>query len=169
MSRHLDRFPTHRIQAMGPLHQRRLLRPPRPRPWTRAPRLTLRAIRSRSSLGSSPATKNSWRNSTAPRTPSPPSCTHGEALGWFRRVLITGQNGHATGRLGIVLFVRPTRPTRRNQRDLRTGHRPDEGRDLPSQATDSNAPLHPGRSPKAGDAGPQKLGTTGPQKLGTAH
>ena len=32
----------------------------------------------------------------------------GEELGWFRRVLITGKNGRATGRLGIVLFRRPT-------------------------------------------------------------
>jgi hypothetical protein len=40
----------------------------------------------------------------------------GEALGWFRRVLITAQNGHATGRLGIVLFVRPTsRPVATNE------------------------------------------------------
>jgi hypothetical protein len=32
----------------------------------------------------------------------------GESLGWFRRVLIPGRHGRATGRLGIVLFVRPT-------------------------------------------------------------
>lgn len=32
----------------------------------------------------------------------------GESLGWFRRVLIPGRHGRATGRLGFVLFVRPT-------------------------------------------------------------
>jgi hypothetical protein len=32
----------------------------------------------------------------------------GEQLGWFRRILITGRHGLATGRLGIVLFVRPS-------------------------------------------------------------
>lgn len=36
----------------------------------------------------------------------------GESLGWFRRVLVPGRHGRATGRLGFVLFVRPTdRPT----------------------------------------------------------
>lgn len=32
----------------------------------------------------------------------------GESLGWFRRVLVPGRHGRATGRLGFVLFVRPT-------------------------------------------------------------
>jgi hypothetical protein len=32
----------------------------------------------------------------------------GEQLGWFRRALIPGRYGRATGRLGIVLFIRPT-------------------------------------------------------------
>jgi hypothetical protein len=32
----------------------------------------------------------------------------GEALGWFRRVLIPGRHGHPTARLGFVLFRRPT-------------------------------------------------------------
>jgi hypothetical protein len=32
----------------------------------------------------------------------------GEQLGWFRRALIPGRHGRATGRLGIVLFIRPT-------------------------------------------------------------
>jgi hypothetical protein len=40
----------------------------------------------------------------------------GESRGWFRRVLIPGRHGRATGRLGIVLLVRPTdRPVANDQ------------------------------------------------------
>src|SRR5262249_32576335 len=31
----------------------------------------------------------------------------GESLGWFRRALVPGRHGRATGRLGITLFIRP--------------------------------------------------------------
>jgi hypothetical protein len=32
----------------------------------------------------------------------------GESRGWFRRALVPGRHGRATGRIGIVLFLRPT-------------------------------------------------------------
>ena len=101
----------------------------------------------------------------------------GESLGWFRRVLVPGRHGQATGRLGIVLFCPAHRPARRHAGDLRPGRRPDAGRDPPRlrpiPATDPPLPRSdsPGIgdrwSPGIGDRGPQELGTIGPQKLGT--
>ncbi len=94
-----------------------------------------------------------------------------ELAGWGRRVLIPGGHGRATGRLGFVLFIRPTdRPVatpasfdqavKMMLADInRTKGRP---RTVPF------ASHEPERSPIPGDRGPQILGTDAPQILGTA-
>ena len=97
--------------------------------------------------------------------------TRYERAGWGRRVLIPAGPGRATGRLGFVLFVRPTNrpvatPASFDQvvkmmlADIhRTKGRP---RTVPF------APPGPDRSPIPGHRGPQFLGTDAPQILGTA-
>ncbi len=103
----------------------------------------------------------------------------GESRGWFRRVLVPGRHGRATGRLGIVLFVRPSEPAtsplpRPSTRSpTRSGRHPPRFGTLPDPP---NPPLPRPDSPRIGRRrppgfghhGPQKLGTTGPQKLGSA-
>ena len=89
----------------------------------------------------------------------------GEQLGWFRRALIPGRHGRATGRLGIVLFIRPTdRPVatpetfdlvvdrmRAEIRRGRPGRRPGT---LPFPRSDSPC-IGRRRHPGIGDHGPQ--------------
>jgi hypothetical protein len=97
--------------------------------------------------------------------------TRYELAGWGRRALIPGGHGRATGRLGFVLFVRPTnRPVATpasfdqivqmmHAAITRTKNRP---RTIPFASPE------PDRSPISGDRGPQILGNDGPQILGTA-
>ena len=97
--------------------------------------------------------------------------TRYELAGWGRRVLIPAGPGRATGRLGFVLFVRPTNRPVANPASFdqvvkmmladinRTKGRP---RTVPF------APAEPDRSPIPGHRGPQFLGTDAPQILGTA-
>jgi hypothetical protein len=88
--------------------------------------------------------------------------TRGEALGWFRRVLIPGRHGRATARLGFVLFRRPTsRPvatddtfdqvvTQMTAEIRRTDHHP-------------STVLFRAEAPERTVGGPQKLGTAVPR------
>ena len=86
----------------------------------------------------------------------------GEQRGWFRRALIPGQHGRATGRIGIVLFIRPTdRPVATPQtfdqvvHQMRAEIRRGQSRSRP-QTLPFPAPI------------PRESATTGPQELGTA-
>lgn len=90
----------------------------------------------------------------------------GESLGWFRRVLVPGSHGRATGRLAIVLFVRPT------DRAVATPETFDQVVDLIRAEIRRGSP--PGRAPRtlpfpapipreSASDGPQNLGTTAPK------
>ena len=87
----------------------------------------------------------------------------GEELGWFRRVLTPGRHGRATGRLGIVLLIRPTdRPVAtpetfdRVVEQIRAEIRRGSARSRPPRTLPFPAPL------------PREAATTGPQESGTA-
>ena len=100
----------------------------------------------------------------------------GEQRGWFRRVLVPGRHGRATGRLGIVLFIRPTdRPVATPETfdqvvdlmraEIRRGRpgRPAQDPPLPrSDSPESAGRRHPGiwgpRSPKIGHRRSPKIG-----------
>jgi hypothetical protein len=93
----------------------------------------------------------------------------GESLGWFRRVLVPGRHGRATGRLAIVLFVRPT------DRDVATPETFDQVVDLIRAEIRRGSP--PGRAPRtlpfpapipreSANLGPQNLGTADPRNWG---
>jgi hypothetical protein len=101
-------------------------------------------------------------------------CTHntlaailnrGESLGWFRRVLVPGRHGRATGRLGIVLFIRPT------DRPVATPETFDLVVDLMRAEIRRGRPgRRPGTLPfpapiprESADAGTQELGTMVPK------
>jgi hypothetical protein len=93
-----------------------------------------------------------------------------ELAGWGRRVLIPGSQGQATGRLGFVLFVRPTnRPvaTPASFDQIVKMMHADINRTKGRPRTVPFAPPEPDRPPNPGDRGPQILGTEGPQILGT--
>ena len=89
----------------------------------------------------------------------------GEALGWFRRVLITGRDGRPTARLGFVLFRRPT------DRPVATDKTFDQ---VVAQMTAEihRTNPHPRTVPFAAEAieptgaGTQKLGTVVPKNWG---
>ena len=94
-----------------------------------------------------------------------------ELAGWGRRVLIPGGQGQATGRLGFVLFVRPTnRPvaTPASFDQIVKMMLADINRTKGRPRTVPFASPEPDRSPISGDRGPQFLGTDAPQILGTA-
>ena len=94
-----------------------------------------------------------------------------ERAGWGRRVLISGGHGQATGRLGFVLFVRPTnRPvaTPASFDQVVKMMHADINRTKGRPRTVPFASPEPDRSPISGDRGPQILGTDAPQILGTA-
>jgi hypothetical protein len=84
----------------------------------------------------------------------------GESLGWFRRVLIPGRHGRATGRLGIVLFVRPT------DRPVATPETFDQVAEL-MRATIRRGSARSRTLPFPAPI-PQESPTHGPQELGTA-
>lgn len=95
--------------------------------------------------------------------------SRGESLGWFRRVLVPGRHGRATGRLAIVLFVRPT------DRAVATPETFDQVVDLIRAENRRGSPT--GRAPRtlpfpapipreSANAGPQDLGTTDPRNWG---
>ena len=97
--------------------------------------------------------------------------TRYELAGWGRRVLIPGALGQATGRLGFVLFVRPTnRPvaTPASFDQVVKMMLADINRTKGRPRTVPFASPEPDRSPIPGDRGPQNLGTDAPQILGTA-
>ena len=98
----------------------------------------------------------------------------GEALGWFRRVLITGRDGRPTARLGFVLFRRPTdRPVATDETfDQVVAQMTAEIRRRKPASTHGTFQLPGHRAdrwwyPGIGDHGPQNLGGSGPQFLGT--
>ena len=87
----------------------------------------------------------------------------GESLGWFRRALIPGRHGRATGRIGIVLFVRPTdRPVASPETfdqvvdQIRAAIRRGSARGRTPRTLPFPAPI------------PRESPATGPQDLGTA-
>ena len=97
--------------------------------------------------------------------------TRYELAGWGRRVLIPGAHGHATGRLGFVLFVRPTnRPvaTPASFDHIVKIMHADINRTKSRPPTVPFASPQPDRSPISGHQAPQFLGTDAPQILGTA-
>ena len=86
----------------------------------------------------------------------------GESLGWFRRVLVPGRHGQATGRLGIVLFVRPT------DRPVATPETFDQVVDqMRAEIRRGSARYRPRTLPFPAPI-PQESATDGPQELGTA-
>jgi hypothetical protein len=97
--------------------------------------------------------------------------TRYELAGWGRRALIPAGQGQATGRLGFVLFVRPTnRPvaTPASFDQVVTMMLADINRTKGRPRTVPFAAPEPDRSPIPGHRGPQFLGTDAPQILGTA-
>jgi hypothetical protein len=90
----------------------------------------------------------------------------GESLGWFRRALVPGRHGRATGRIGIVLFVRPTdRPVATPEtfdqvvEQMRAEIRRGSARSRPPRTLPFPAPIRRESPAK----GPQDLGTTVPK------
>ncbi len=98
------------LQRLEALRQRRLVRPTRARSrsltWNGSPSASSGSPRR--SPTPSPATRNSWQALGISRNTLAALLTRYELAGWGRRVLIPGGQGQATGRLGFVLFVRPT-------------------------------------------------------------
>jgi hypothetical protein len=87
----------------------------------------------------------------------------GESRGWFRRVLVPGRHGHATGRLGIVLFVRPT------DRPVATPETFDQVvEQIRAEIRRGSARSRPPRTLPFTDPIRRESAATGPQDLGTA-
>jgi hypothetical protein len=86
----------------------------------------------------------------------------GESLGWFRRVLIPGRHGRATGRLGIVLFVRPT------DRPVATPRTFDQVAEQMRAVIRRGSARPRPRTLPFPDPIPRASATAGPQELGTS-
>lgn len=89
----------------------------------------------------------------------------GESLGWFRRALVPGRHGRATGRLGFVLFVRPTdRPVATPETfDQVVEQMRAEARRGPERRRPHTLPFTPPIPHESANAGPQDLGTAVPR------
>ena len=180
-------MPNERRRRHSPGLRPSRLDPPHPRPPsssgpTSSPTSSASSSDSRASLatspGASPPTTSSWSCSGCSHNTLATILSRGEERGWFRRALVPGRHGLATGRIGIVLFIRPTdRPVATPETfdqvvdQIRAEIRRGPGR-TPGHRPSPSPPRFPGnraaRAPGFGDRGPQKLGTGGPQKLGTA-